>query len=111
MRRGAGVRASIVALKPGNAGGAKGGRKVEMDQAERRTELPGLVLLLLHVAGEAEALARSQAELSFRARQMLMAFIVEVVENRLDPASLHWLRQPSLSLVVGWAVRDRKSVV
>jgi hypothetical protein len=25
----AGVRASIVAVKPGNAGGAKGGRKVE----------------------------------------------------------------------------------
>ena len=59
---------------------------------------------MLHVAGEAEALARSYAELSFRARQMLMAFIVEVVENRLDPASLHWLRQRSLSLVVCWAV-------
>ena len=29
FRRGAGVRALIVALKPGNAGGAKGGRKVE----------------------------------------------------------------------------------
>ena len=62
------------------------------------------MLLLLHVAGEAEALARSYAELSFRARQMLMAFIVEVVENRLDPAFLHWLRQRSLSLVVCWTV-------
>src|SRR5678815_5483479 len=75
LRRGAGVRALIVAQNPGNAGGAKEGRKVEMDQAERRTELPGLVLLLLHVAGEAEAHARSYAKLSFRARQMLMAFI------------------------------------
>jgi hypothetical protein len=43
------------------------------------------VLLLLHVAGEAEALARSYAELSFRARQMLMAFIVEVVESQAGP--------------------------
>jgi len=54
---------------------------------------PGLVPVWLYLAGEAEALARSYAELSFRARQMLMAFIVEVVESRLDPASLHWLRQ------------------
>ena len=60
--------------------------------------------MLLHASGEAEAPARSYAELSLRARQMLMAFIVEVVENRLDPASLHWLRQRSLSLVVCWAV-------
>ena len=66
MRRGAGVRALIVAQKPGNAGGAKGGRKVETDQAGRRTEIPGLVLLLLHAAGEAEAPARSYAELSFQ---------------------------------------------
>ena len=40
------------------------------------------MLLLLHAAGKAEALARSYAELSFRARQMLMAFIVEVVESQ-----------------------------
>ena len=60
--------------------------------------------MLLHASGQAEAPARRHADLLFRARQMLMAFIVEVVENRLDPASLHWLRQRSLSLVVGWAV-------
>jgi len=35
-RHGTGVRAPIVAVKPGNAGGAKGGRKVEMDRSERR---------------------------------------------------------------------------
>ena len=43
------------------------------------------MLSLLHVAGEAEAPARSYAELSFRARQMLMAFIMEVVENAVGP--------------------------
>ena len=43
------------------------------------------MLLLLHAAGKAEALARSYAELSFRARQMLMAFIVEVVESQAGP--------------------------
>ena len=41
--------------------------------------------MLLHAAGQAEALARSYAELSFRARQMLMAFIVEVVESQAGP--------------------------
>src|SRR5215813_11210124 len=75
---GAGVRALIVATKPGNAGGAKGGRKVEMGQTERRTTSPGLVPLWLHVAGEAEALARSYAEPLLRAIQILMAFILEV---------------------------------
>src|SRR4051812_21176849 len=45
-RRGAGVRALIVALKPGNAGGAKGCRKVEMDQAERRKRMTGVSALV-----------------------------------------------------------------
>src|SRR6478609_9434927 len=60
-----------------------------MDQAERRTERPGLVLLLLHASGEAEAPARSYAEPSFRARQMLMAFIMEVVESAAEPLLLY----------------------
>ena len=41
--------------------------------------------MLLHVAGEAEALARSSAELSFRARQMLMASVMEVAESLVGP--------------------------
>ena len=84
LRRGAGVRAPIVALKPGNAGGAKGCRKVEMDRAERR-KAPGLVPVWLYLTGEAEAPARSYAEQSFRARQMLMASPVEVAESTVAP--------------------------
>ena len=84
LRRGAGVRALIVALKPGNAGGAKGCRKVEMDRAERR-KAPGLVPDWLYLTGEAEAPARSYAEPSFRARQMLMAFVLKVVKNSVGP--------------------------
>ena len=41
--------------------------------------------MLLHAAGEAEAPARSYAELSFRARQMLMAFVMEVAESLVGP--------------------------
>jgi hypothetical protein len=70
-----GVRALIVALNPSNAGGAKGGRKVEMDQAEGRTASLGLVPVWLYLAREADALARSYAKPSFRAIQMLMAFV------------------------------------
>ena len=85
-RPGTGVRALIVAPKPGNAGGAKGGRKVEMDQTGRRITSPGLVPVWLHVAGKAEALARSYAEPLLRAMQMLMAFIMEVAENLAGPS-------------------------
>ena len=74
----------MVALKPGNAGGAKGCRKVEMARAERR-KAPGLVPVWLYLTGEAEAPARSYAEPSFRARQMLMAFVLKVVENSVGP--------------------------
>ena len=84
LRRGAGVRALIVALKPGNAGGAKGCRKVEMAQAER-WKAPGLVPAWLNLTGEAEAPARSYAELSFRAKQMLVASPVEVEGSTVGP--------------------------
>ena len=56
-----------------------------MDQTGRRTTSPGLVPVWLHVAGKAEALARSYAEPLLRAIQMLMAFIMEVVENTVGP--------------------------
>ena len=46
-----------------------------------RRKPPGLVPVWLHVAGETEALARSYAEPSLRAIQLLMAFVVEVVQN------------------------------
>jgi hypothetical protein len=83
-RPGTGVRALIVALKPGNAGGAKGGRKVEMDQAGQQNEAPGPVPVWLYVSGDAEALARSYAELLVRAMQMLMAFMMEVAEDTVE---------------------------
>jgi hypothetical protein len=58
---------------------------VEMDQPERRTTSPGLMPVGLHVAGKAEALARSYAEPLLRTMHMLMAFIMEVERTRLTP--------------------------
>ena len=55
-----------------------------MDQAERR-KAPGLVPVWPYLTGEAEAPARSYAEQSFRARQMLMASVTEVVESTVGP--------------------------
>ena len=84
----AGVRALIVALKPGNAGGAKGCRKVEMCRTERRksTEVSARMATL---RGAAEAPARSYAELSVRMTRMLMALVMEVVGNAIIIRSLH----------------------
>ncbi len=84
-RPGTGVRALIVVMKPGNAGGAKGGRKVEMRRTGQQKAGPGLVPVWLHVAGEAAAPARSYAELLLTEIQMLMAFVAEVAENRAGP--------------------------
>ena len=98
-RRGAGVTALIVAKKPGNAGGAKEGRKVEMDRTGRRTASPGLVPVWLDPAGEAEALARSYAEPPSSTIQMLMASVREVVENKdgtkFFTPSAEWKLAPS----------------
>jgi hypothetical protein len=41
--RAAGVRASVVVVKPGNAGGAKGRRKVDLRRADGGKELGGIV--------------------------------------------------------------------
>jgi hypothetical protein len=73
-RPGTGVRALIVALKPGNAGGAKGGRKVEMERAERSKQGTGLVPAWLYLTGKADAPARSYAARSIQEMQMLRAF-------------------------------------
>ena len=53
-----------------------------MYRSERQKAVPGLVPVWLHLAGEAEAPARSYAELSLRVIQMLMALVMEVVGNR-----------------------------
>ena len=80
-RHGTGVRAPIVAVKPGNAGGAKGGRKVEMHRTVRRKPRDQ-VPFWLDVTAADEALARSYSKPSPSAIQLLMASIREVVGDR-----------------------------
>src|SRR3954468_3804534 len=76
-----------------------------MDQPERRTTSPGLMPVGLHVAGKAEALARSYAEPLLRTMHMLMAFIMEVERTRLDPPVLYTSRDlEACTIVVRWAV-------
>ena len=53
-----------------------------MDHLEQQNHGPGLVPVWLHLAGAAEALARSYAELLLGAIQLLMALVMEVVETR-----------------------------
>ena len=112
-RPGTGVRVPIVALKPGNAGGAKGCRKVEMGRTERRksTEVSARMARL---RGEAEAPARSYAEPSLRTIQLLMASVKEVVKNmahttfstpgtgwKLAPL-LYWPVSPLVGKTTNW---------
>jgi hypothetical protein len=66
---------------PGERRGAGRWRRIKLNDGKH----PGLVPVWLHLAGEAEALARSYAELSFRAIWMLMAFVMEVVEGAAGP--------------------------
>jgi hypothetical protein len=70
---------------PGERRGAGRWRWLKLDDGKN----PGLVPVWLDLTGEAEAPARRYAELSFRARQMLMAFIMEVVENLVGPLPLY----------------------
>ena len=59
----------------------EGGDVTDTNDGRTPVAVPGEAIR----AGEAEAPARSYADLSFRARQMLMAFIVEVVEGQAGP--------------------------
>ena len=77
-RHGTGVRAPIVALKPGNAGGAKGGRKVEMHRTERRKTRGTKMPMRLDVTAADEALARSYSKPSLSRIQLLTASVREV---------------------------------
>ena len=61
--------------------GAGRWRRIKLNDGKQ----PRLVPVWLHVAGEADALARSYAEPSFRAIWMLMAFVMEVVEDAVGP--------------------------
>ena len=82
-----------------------------MDQTGRRITSPGLGPVWLHVAGKAEALARSYAEPLLRAMQMLMAFIMEVAENLAEPLFstpiTAWKLAPSLCVGPSVPLRER----
>jgi hypothetical protein len=56
----------------------------------------------LHVAGKAEALARSYAEPLLRTMHMLMAFIMEVERTRLTPIVVRWAVSPLVGKTTNW---------
>ena len=66
------VRAAIVAVKPGNAGGAKGGRKVE-PSSEGRGEATSPRVPATDKQGEEDLWVRHKAERGVWSEKMLMA--------------------------------------
>jgi RNA-directed DNA polymerase len=71
-RHPAGVRAAIVALKPGNAGGAKGGRKAD-PSSEGQSEATSPAVPATGKQGEEDLWQRHKAERGVWSEKMLMA--------------------------------------